>query len=139
MANTRKATTTRTERPTRIPVSGEGRNILSINDQDPNYVYRWVNDVEGRIDRFKAGGYEFVHSTDIAGDRSTENASNASTVLSKKVGNGITAYAMRIKREWYEEDQASKAKAIDDKEESLFRELNKQEVGLTGSVKFERK
>lgn len=38
-------------RPSRVPVSGR-RDVMTVADQDPNFVYRWVNDVGNRIDQF---------------------------------------------------------------------------------------
>lgn len=136
---TRQVTTKRAERPKRIPVSGEGRNIFTIDDKDPNYQYRWVNDKDGRIDRFLAGWWEFVRHDVEVGDRSAESADNPDSMVTKKVGNGVTAYLMRIKKEYFDEDQAAKQKRVDEVEESMFRDLNREEKGLTGKVTFERK
>ena len=36
-----------------------------------------------------------------------------------KVGNAQTAYLMRQKREWYDEDQKSKRRALDSTEQAL--------------------
>lgn len=143
MANTRitrTATTNRSpERQKRIPVSGEGRNIFTLENRDPNYVYRWVNDKDGRIQRFIDGWWDFVYHEDYTGDRSAENAKDPDSMVTKKVGGDVTAYLMRIKKEYYEEDQRAKAKHIDEIEESMFRDLNKEDNGLTGKVTFERK
>ncbi len=121
------------ERPTRIPVSGN-RNILTMNGKEDGYVYRWVNDMDGRIERFKQAGYEFVAHEIGVGDKTADTGKGTSSVISKDVGSGITAYAMRIKKEWYDEDQAAKAQAVAASEESMFRALNKQEEGSYGEV-----
>ena len=143
MATTRKTRQAETkrapERKKRIPVSGEGRNILTIENRDPAYNYRWVNDKDGRIQRFIDGGWEFVaHDTEV-GERSVNNAKDPSSMVSKEVGQGMTAFLMRIKREWFEEDKAAKQKRIDETEESMFREMNDEKSGITGKVTFERK
>lgn len=134
MAFTRKAEEERTpERPSRIPVSGS-RDILTVAGKDPSYVYRWVNDTDGRIARFRAAGYEFVEHEVGVGQRTTDSAKGVEKGWSKDVGQGITAYLMRIKREWFEEDQAAKQANVDRSEESLFRQLNKGGDGSYGKV-----
>lgn len=122
-----------TERKTRIPVSGN-RNILTLENLDPAYNYRWVNDVEGRLNRFVAGGWAFATKTGEVGDRTADSSSGTSSVVSKEVGAGVTAYLMRIKMEWFEEDKAAKAAQIDKSEESMKRQLNSKEDASYGKV-----
>ena len=43
-------------RPKRTPING--RNVLTVTGKDPNYVYRIVNDVGGRVDMFKEAVHE---------------------------------------------------------------------------------
>jgi hypothetical protein len=40
------------ERKRRSPLDG-ARDILTVYDKDPNFVYRWVRNDEGRIQWFK--------------------------------------------------------------------------------------
>lgn len=138
-----KSTTTRAnERKQRIPLSGDARNILAIQNKDPNYVYRWVNDKPGRIERFKLAGYELVTHDCEVGERTVESADNPDSQVTKKVGGGTIAYAMRKRKDWHEEDMAAKEKAVDDTEESMFRSLNKDKEDNDsnyGKVVFERK
>mgnify|MGYP001818341520 FL=1 len=137
---TRTAKTNRApERKKRIPVSGEGRNIFTIENRDPAFVYRWVNDKDGRIQRFIDGWWEFVAHEDYTGDRSAEAAKDPDSMVTKKVGGNTIAYLMRIKKEYYDEDQRAKAKRVDAVEEAMFRDLNKEDSGLTGKITFERK
>ena len=42
----------------RIPVGT--RNRLEVIGKSPDYVYRIVNDVDDRVERFKAAGYDVV-------------------------------------------------------------------------------
>ena len=95
-------------RPERIPL--HKRNVLTVSDKDkdPNYVYRMVNDKDDRIERFKEAGYEIVNKKTDIGDPQVGEGSQVGTPVSKPVGNGRTGYLMRIKREWYDEDQAAK-------------------------------
>jgi hypothetical protein len=105
-------------RVTRTPVGK--RNILTVKGKDPNYVYRVVNDVDDRVAQFVEGGYELVNdnSTDVGDKR----VSQGTTVGSKKifsVGQGTKGYLMRIKREWYDEDQAAKQGFVNQQEASI--------------------
>lgn len=118
-----------TERIQRTPVSGY-RSVLTLNRQDPAYHYRWVNDIDGRVELFLNGGYEHV-TTKEGGDVGTKRvgtATNIGTNVSKPVGQGITAYLMKIKREWYDQDQQDKLKLIKEQE----RELYGQQIGAHG-------
>jgi len=101
------------ERPRRIPVSGP-RDVMTVAGKDPNYVYRWVNDEEGRLDRFKLAGYEIVTSEHEIGMPSVNKASDKyGSAYVKKVGNGVVAVLMRIPKDFYNEDQAAKQAAVD--------------------------
>ena len=105
-------------RVTRVPVSQ--RNILTVKGKDPNYEYRVVNDVDDRIAQFIEGGYELVadDSTDVGDKR----VSQGTSVGSKKifsVGQGTKGYLMRIRKEWYDEDQARKQGFVNQQEASI--------------------
>lgn len=119
-------------RPERIPVSGH-RNILTVHDQDPNFVYRWVNDVEDRIEVFKRGGWQLVDEKHKIGDRQVDSSSNVDQVITKNVGAGRTAYLLRIEKEFYQEDQAAKAARIAEKERAMLANERNAE-GRYGSV-----
>ena len=128
-------TTNRSNRPKRVPVSGR-RDILTVEGKDPSYVYRWVNDVEGRIDMFKDGGYEVVTHDVKVGEKDVDSSKGTGSVVTKNVGAGTTAVLMRIKKEWYEEDQKAKQDEVNRSEEDMRRELNKRDDGRYGSVKI---
>ena len=106
------------KRPNRTPVSG-GRDILAVRDQDPNYVYRWVNDIDDRIERFKDGGYEPVTSDLEVGTKAVDRNSKLGSVITKMVGNKVVAVLMRIPKEWYEEDQKAKQEQLDESDKAL--------------------
>ena len=130
-------------RPTRnkkrIPVSGN-RNVMTVTDLDPNYSYRWVNDnSDGRIDRFKLGGWEIVERKDSeVGDSTAGTSKGTTSLISKMVGKDVTAYLMRINMEFYEEDQLAKYAAISESEEDMKRQLNSGENGTYGSFKEDK-
>lgn len=119
---------------TRIPVSGN-KDILTVHGKDDGFVYRWVNDTDtGRIEMFKAAGYETVDAPELGvGQSDVKQASTLGRTVTKNVGQGTTSILMRIDRKWYEEDQAAKAKDVDAKVESL-NEHTKNLAGKHGSI-----
>lgn len=85
------------------------RNVLTVGGKEPGYEYRIVNDEGDRVEQFKAAGYDVVSASDVTvGDRRITKASPEGTVAQVSVGGGMKAVVMRIKTEWYAEDQASK-------------------------------
>jgi hypothetical protein len=109
----------RTEhRSERVPV-GFNRNILTVSGLEDGYVYRWVNDIEDRIIRFKQGGYEVVENNVKVGDETVNSSEGvSSTATYRNVGGGVVAYLMRIPREFYDEDFEEKMKHVNSIEES---------------------
>lgn len=109
----------------RTPLSGIRRK-LSYDNQDKDYVYRWVNDNDRRLQNAQEGGYEFVEKADRddhAGDDdvTNENAGVGSAISKIVNRDGTKAYLMRIKKEWYEEDQREKQKIPDQIEAQIMR------------------
>lgn len=98
-------------RKQRTPVGGP-RNILTVANKDPNYVYRFVKDEPGRIDLFKEGGYEVVTQPTEVGDSAVNRHSQLGSAVTVVRGTS-TLVLMRIPKEWYDEDQASKQEEID--------------------------
>ncbi len=121
-------------RVTRTPVSQ--RNILTVKGKDPNYEYRVVNDIDDRVAQFVEGGYELVDNE--SHDVGDKRVSQGTSVGSKKmfsVGQGTKAYLMRIKKEWYDEDQARKQKFVNQQEASI---KEKALDGNYGSLEIKR-
>lgn len=120
MAETQKAPSGRVKR---IPIGQRGR--LNVGGKDPNYEYRFVNDVGDRIGMFQEAGYELVSKEqhkvgDNRLDVATADGSNASVSVGVKPnGDPQRAYLMRIKKEWYDEDQAVKLEKIKEFQEAL--------------------
>jgi len=129
---TSKAKNRKSKRPDRVPVSGR-RDVLTVADKDEAFVYRWVNDTQGRIDQFLAGGYDFVQDDLKVGDDSVDNSKDISSMISKQSGD-ITQYLMRIAREFYEEDRATAAEATNESEADMKRTLNNGKDGTYGQV-----
>jgi len=105
-------------RVTRTPVSQ--RNILTVKGKDPNYVYRVVNDIDDRIAQFIDGGYELVdNEATTVGDSRVSQGTSLGTKKVFSVGQGIKGHLMRIRKEFYEEDQAAKQSYVAKQEASI--------------------
>lgn len=112
------------------------RNRLSVHGQDPDYVYRIVNDDDDRIPQLMEAGYELVQSKDVkVGDKRVGDASPEGSAKQLSVGGGMKAFVMRIKKEWYYEDQAVKQRDIDALEATT---KNKALDGTYGKLDFSR-
>ncbi len=106
------------------------RNVLTVGNKDPNYEYRIVNDEGDRVEQFKAAGYDVVSASDVTvGDRRITQASTEGSAAQVSVGGGLKAVVMRIKKEWYEEDQAAKIANVDATEASTKIEALKGNYG----------
>ncbi len=116
-------TRTAAERPSRERV----RNVfngtqakLTVNHQIPGYVLHIFNDEPGRIQTAIDGGWEFVSPDEVGGVKDSVTSGN--TDLGEKVrylvgtsekGDGLYAYLLKIKQEWWEEDQRELQKRND--------------------------
>lgn len=94
-------------RVSRTPVGQ--RNILTIKGKDENFVYRVVNDIDDRVAQFQEAGYELVPDESVkVGDKRVNAATSVGSYKQLSVGQGTKAMVMRIRKDWYEEDQAKK-------------------------------
>lgn len=126
-----KAETTRTRRS---PINGT-RNRLSVRGQEDGYVYRIVNDLDDRIQSLREIGYEIVTDSKVSvGDKRIANPTQEGSPVKVSVGNGIQAYVMRQKKEFFDEDQAAKAAKVDELEASMKREA--KDAGFYGKFKI---
>jgi hypothetical protein len=133
--------TVRPKRPERIPLDGS-RTRLALDEAslDPAYHYKWVNDVDDKIQRFKNAYYEHVTGEEglKIGQRSIDSSTGeVASVVSRDGGRGIKVYLMKIPIEFYEEDKAAKEAATERRADSLKRSLNSGQDGMYGGVKFE--
>jgi hypothetical protein len=109
----------RRQRPQRRPI-GTG-NVLTAA-QRPGFVRRFVNDHDGRVERFLEAGYEIVRNPAAdTSDPKAGKASNLGSPVRKSVGGGMHAVLMEIPADWYAEDQANKQREISDVEQSMRR------------------
>jgi hypothetical protein len=139
MANTAKVVKDETatapvKRTRRTPVDG-ARDILTVYDKDPKFVYRWVRNDEGRIQWFQERGYEVVQKAHEVGQPVVDAGSQLGSAVTKFGGGKVTLVLMRILREWYDEDQAAKEASIAATEGTMKRPTD----GGYGSFNITRK
>jgi len=124
------------ERPRRTSINGT-RNRLNVRGKEPGYVYRIVNDIDDRIQTFQEMGYEIVTDKEVSvGDKRVANPTQEGSPIQVSVGQGIQAYVMRQKEEWYKDDQAKKQEQVNELEASMKREA--QDAGFYGNLKIGR-
>lgn len=96
------------------------RNVLTIAGQDPEYAYRFVNDAGDRVQEFLDNGWEKVPAKNVrVGDKRVGVPSVEGTDAVASVGQGMKAYVLRIRKDWYEEDQAAKQAHVNATEEAM--------------------
>lgn len=119
MANARKSEQSKGKR-TRIPF-GSHRTKLQLSEQEhkafkkAGYVVRWFNDMDGRIARAEAAGWEFVkpeEATSVGQGALHQGNTDLNSKVSKVVSRGkdtvVHGILMKIKKEFYNEDQEAK-------------------------------
>jgi len=131
----------RAKRPERIPLDGSRTRLaLDENALDPAFHYKWVNDVDDRIMRYKNAYYEHVSGEEglKIGQRSIDSSTGElASVVSRDGGKGITVYLMKIPVEYYNEDKAVKEEKTERRADALKQSLNSGQEGMYGGVKFE--
>lgn len=107
-----------------------------VGDKDPNFIYRFVNDTGSRVANFQAAGYELVTDETLSvGDSRVSDASDIGSAKRVTSNDGTISYLMRVKKEWYDEDQAAKTAQIDETEQAMKKDAAQ---GMYGSVKVSR-
>jgi len=124
----KKATVARKKR---IPVSGAERNILTVRNKEPGFVYRFVNIVSDRVQKFMDAGYEVVtrEQAGDVGDRRVDSSEGTSSIVEKGVGLGQKAILMRQPEEFYIEDQKAKQTRVDELEAAMKHEAKQGRYG----------
>lgn len=122
-------------RPKRTPINK--RDILSVKGKEPGYHYRIVNDIGDRTQSFVDAGYEFVDASSVTiGDKRVNRASPEGSKAQVSVGAGQKAYLMRIKQEWYDEDQAAKQQEVQKLEQSMRQQALSQNELKNGKLEI---
>ena len=135
------------ERPRRSRVAG-GRDKLTVSGQDPAFQYRWVKDVGNSVEKpdgslhlkpgqrilsFQESGWSFVKSGEVGdiGESHVYSTKNQGDIIRLAAGMDEYLFLMKIKKEWYEEDQAAKEEEIKEMEQA--RTLANSAEGQYGS------
>jgi len=122
-----------TKRAVRQPLFQRGPQSIS-GEKDPNFHYRFVNDSGSRIHNFQQAGYELVTDTDLSvGDNRVVDASDLGSGKRVISNDGTASYLMRIKKEWHEEDQATKQAFIKEQEQAMKKEASS---GMYGKLEI---
>lgn len=125
------------QRPKRTPINK--RDILSIKGKEPGYVYRITNDTGDRIEDLKERGYELVPASDLRiGDKRINAATPEGSYAQVSVGGGQKAFVMRIKQEWYDEDQEAKQTEVNKLEQSMRQQALAQNELRNGKLDLTR-
>jgi hypothetical protein len=117
-------------RPKRASVSVRSR--ISVPNQDPNYHYRVVNDLDDNISRLSERGYEIVPLAEVGamGDKRVDNPSPLGSSSHFSVGQNVHGVVMRIQKDWYKEDQAIKQAEIDATEQTMKKDADYGQVRI---------
>lgn len=113
---------------------------LSVVTEIPGYQLRWFNDAPGRIDTaVERSWWEFVTPDEIAqadGNKVVGQNSDVGNKVRAIVGTTdmnepLYAYLMKIKKEWFEEDQQDAAQKIRDSEKEMIKNggMNTDRIG----------
>lgn len=87
---------------------------LRVSNQIPGYHLHIFNDIAGRIQTALDAGYEFVAPSEVGGvsvnvtDRNTDLGDKVRFLVGRtETGEPMYAYLLKIRQDWYEEDQAA--------------------------------
>ena len=132
-----RPSTKRTERPTRVPMSGQRlRMEISAEEKDPAFHYAWINDDKDLIFRAKRAGFDHVLLEELPswGQSSVDSANPVDSLVSMPVGHGKVAFLMKQPIEFYEEDREASDRIVDAREADMKKQLNSGQDGTYGKV-----
>jgi len=119
------ARSTPQKRAVRKPLSARGPLNIT-GEKDPNFHYRFVNDVGSRVYNYQQAGYEIVTDGDLTvGDSRVSDASDLGSPRRVVGDQGTTSVLMRIPKEYFDEDQAKKNAALDEQDQAMKQQATK--------------
>ena len=118
-------TKTKERRGKRVPVGTRQKLMVDKRELDLGYEHRFVNNKPGRIEMFEEGGWEIVKGKKKIGDPGIGEGTQMGSAVTKDVGQGTTGVLMRIKKEWYKEDQDAKSDKIKESMKTITKEAEK--------------
>jgi hypothetical protein len=84
---------------------GFGNKKLDVNSQVTGYHLCWINDTPGRLFEAEESGYEYVSPSEIGSGEREDRVKRL--VGTNQDGSAMFAFLMKIRQEWYDEDQSS--------------------------------
>ena len=105
----------------RVPIGGN-RDILTVQGKDPNFVYRWVLEDPQRIIKFEDAGYSVVTKEELEIGQTridTPGKAKDGSLYRKNAGRNAHLILMKIRKEWYDEDQKEKQQQVDAAEAAM--------------------
>jgi len=111
---------------------------LYVAGKDANYEYRFVNNTDGKVEQRAEDGWEVVTKAELkqVGERRVDVPSTEGAAQEVYVGHGHKAVLMKIRKDWYEEDQAAKQAVVDEREAATKQEALE---GHYGKLTIERR
>lgn len=97
-------------RKKRVPF-GVAKTKLGIEQNVEGYHLHWINDTVGRIYDAEQGGYEFVAPHEV-GLSDTDNRVKRRVGVNDD-GTALFAFLMKIRQDWYEEDEKERQSRVD--------------------------
>lgn len=119
----------------RSPLVNKGK--LSVGRKDPDFEYRFVNDEGDNVaDKMDRGWEAVLKSETVVGDKRVDSATAEGSLATVTVGQGRKAVLMKIRKDWYAEDQMIKQAEVDKSEQATKAEALD---GNYGKIEITRK
>ena len=135
------------KRPERVSLRDQ-RDVLTVNMPDAlEYKFRWVNELDAkghRIPRFEVAGYQIVPENVVVGHVQAVSGNVSSGAGARKqsgvdaTGNPYYSTLMRIRKEYWVDDQEAKSEAIRVQMADMRRRVDGEREGYYGETKFEQ-
>ena len=109
------------------------RNLAIEGDLDPNYEYRWINDLPGRVHNLTVrDDWDIVTSSQVG---ATEKDKGVGSGLERIVdkGSGARAVLVRKLKDYYVKDKLKEQSAIDETDAAMKRGEVRSPEGLRES------
>ena len=120
MANQKEAIAKAPERRVRRSSISGHRNVLTVAGKEAGYEYRFVNNTGDRVASFEDDGWEVVPAEAVRiGDKRVGSATPTGTAAEASVGQGQKSILMRIREDWFKEDQEAKQAHVNRTEEAM--------------------
>jgi len=121
------------ERTRRASVNGV-RSILNVSGKDADFEYRITNDTGDRVALMQERGYEVVTDDKVSiGERRVANPTQQGSVVSASVGGGVRGVLMKIRKDWYNEDQQAKQDQVNQTEGAMVQQSRE---GFSGKLEL---